>query len=55
LFLDNIPEAKKIGERGREMALKNFDFKLYGEKIIGFLAEVNVHYNHKQDVFEKTA
>lgn len=53
-ILDNIPEAKKIGERGREMALKNFDYRLYGEKIIGFLAEVNLDYNHRHDVFERT-
>jgi glycosyltransferase involved in cell wall biosynthesis len=53
--LDNIPEAKKIGESGREMASKNFDYKLYGEKIIGFLAEVSLNYSRKHDVFEKTA
>jgi glycosyltransferase involved in cell wall biosynthesis len=53
--LDNMPEAKKIGERGREMALKNFDYRLYGEKIIGFLAEVELNYKRKHGVFEQTA
>jgi glycosyltransferase involved in cell wall biosynthesis len=53
--LDNIQEAKKIGERGREMALKNFDYRLYGEKIMGFLAEANLNYSQKHDIFEKTA
>jgi glycosyltransferase involved in cell wall biosynthesis len=54
-ILDNISEVQKIGDKGRNMSLKNFDYKLYGEKIIKFLAEVNLAYNRKQDVFEKTA
>ena len=54
-ILDNNPEAKRIGQNGRNMSLKNFDYRLYGERINDFLAEVNLNYNHKHDVFEKTA
>jgi glycosyltransferase involved in cell wall biosynthesis len=53
--LDNMAAARKIGENGREMSLKNFDYKLYGERIVNFLAEGNLSYNHKRDVFGKTA
>ena len=52
--LDNVSEVQNIGDAGRNLSLKNFDYKSYGEKIINFLAEVNLHCNHKHDVFEKT-
>ncbi len=55
IILDNTVGARKIGETGLNMALKNFDYKLYGEKIIDFLAQVNLNYKHKHDVVEKTA
>jgi glycosyltransferase involved in cell wall biosynthesis len=54
-ILDNAADAKKIGENGRYMSLKNFDYTLYGDKITDFLARVNLNYSHKNDVFEKTA
>ena len=39
--LDFPLEAQKIGRNGKNMALINFDYKLYGGKIIKFLNEEN--------------
>ena len=38
-ILDNPAEAIKIGDNGRNVALRYFDHKIYGEKIIAFLTE----------------
>lgn len=39
--LINTEEAQKVGCNGRKMALNNFDYKLYGQKIDNFLNEEN--------------
>ena len=38
--LDHPEEARKIGQNGKQMALKNFDYKIYGKKIIDFLDQI---------------
>ena len=35
--LDNPSEARKIGSNGKQTAGKNFDYKLYGSKIVNFM------------------
>lgn len=39
--IDNPCEVKKIGIQGRTMALVNFDYNVYGKKIIHFLDQMN--------------
>ncbi|CAN5805382.1 hypothetical protein BH11BAC4_BH11BAC4_04430 [soil metagenome] len=39
--LENAIEVKRIGVNGKNMALQNFEYKLYGERIVNFLNELS--------------
>lgn len=39
--IGNETEAKKIGSNGRNMGLDHFEYRIYGEKIMAFLDDVN--------------
>ena len=45
--LDNVSEVQKIGSNGRNMGLNNFEYTLYGERIVNFLNELNMNGHHK--------
>ena len=52
--LDNAAEVQRIGMNGRSMALNNFEYKLYGERIVNFLDGLNLNGKaHTHEVFEK--